>query len=196
MHCNQMSPMSTSSTSTTSSSLAVRSPPTSARYLSRLTSSFRRRNPVTGEGCISKDMMVWGGGAGAKKLMGCEPNEEAVSVKGYQRPRKIASSRKGIRKMEGHPVLIYNLIQVALDFVFIFFADFMKCPFICSHLFCTLAMNITLIRVAYFAESNGNPITGEGFKPEINTTVPSLNGTNQVINRNRIPPGGFSSGLW
>lgn len=41
-----------------------------------------------------------------------------------------------------------------------------------------------------------NPITGAGFKPEINTTVPSLNGTNQVINKNRIPPGGFSSGLW
>ncbi|XP_055908889.1 microtubule-associated protein Jupiter isoform X6 [Eupeodes corollae] len=46
---------------------------------------------------------------------------------------------------------------------------------------------------------NGNPVTGEGYKPagaEINTTIPSLNGANQVINKNRIPPGGFSSGLW
>lgn len=41
-----------------------------------------------------------------------------------------------------------------------------------------------------------NPITGEGYHREINTTVPSLNGAKQVINKNRIPPGGFSSGLW
>jgi len=46
-------------------------------------------------------------------------------------------------------------------------------------------------------KSDGNPVTGEGYKPgEINTTVPSLNGNRQVINKNRIPPGGFSSGLW
>lgn len=46
---------------------------------------------------------------------------------------------------------------------------------------------------------DGNPVTGEGYKAapaEINTTVPSLNGSNQVINKNRVPPGGFSSGLW
>lgn len=47
---------------------------------------------------------------------------------------------------------------------------------------------------------NGNPVTGEGYKSggaaEINTTVPSLNGAGHVINKNRIPPGGFSSGLW
>lgn len=47
---------------------------------------------------------------------------------------------------------------------------------------------------------NGNPVTGEGYKSggaaEINTTVPSLNGSGHVINKNRIPPGGFSSGLW
>ncbi|GAB0092710.1 Microtubule-associated protein Jupiter [Sergentomyia squamirostris] len=45
----------------------------------------------------------------------------------------------------------------------------------------------------------GNPVTGEGYKPagtEINTSIPCLNGANQVINKNRIPPGGFSSGLW
>lgn len=47
--------------------------------------------------------------------------------------------------------------------------------------------------------SDGNPITGEGYKrvaAEINTTVPALNGTKQEIYKNRIPPGGFSSGLW
>ncbi|XP_036334142.1 microtubule-associated protein Jupiter isoform X4 [Rhagoletis pomonella] len=46
--------------------------------------------------------------------------------------------------------------------------------------------------------SNGNPVTGEGYKPSnsFNHSVPSLNGANQVINKNRIPPGGFSSGLW
>ncbi|XP_054089261.1 microtubule-associated protein Jupiter isoform X9 [Zeugodacus cucurbitae] len=46
--------------------------------------------------------------------------------------------------------------------------------------------------------SNGNPVTGEGYKPSnsFNNAVPSLNGANQVINKNRIPPGGFSSGLW
>lgn len=47
---------------------------------------------------------------------------------------------------------------------------------------------------------NGNPVTGEGYKSggaaEINTTVPSLNAAGHVINKNRIPPGGFSSGLW
>ncbi|XP_055602072.1 microtubule-associated protein Jupiter isoform X3 [Uranotaenia lowii] len=47
---------------------------------------------------------------------------------------------------------------------------------------------------------NGNPVTGEGYKSggaaEINTTIPSLNGAGAVINKNRIPPGGFSSGLW
>lgn len=46
---------------------------------------------------------------------------------------------------------------------------------------------------------DGNPVTGEGYKrvaAEINTTIPALNGAKQVINKNRIPPGGFSSGLW
>lgn len=50
------------------------------------------------------------------------------------------------------------------------------------------------------SKTDGNPVTGEGYKAgggaEINTTIPSLNGANQVINKNRIPPGGFSSGLW
>uniref|UniRef100_A0AAG5CUP3 Microtubule-associated protein Jupiter n=1 Tax=Anopheles atroparvus TaxID=41427 RepID=A0AAG5CUP3_ANOAO len=48
---------------------------------------------------------------------------------------------------------------------------------------------------------DGNPVTGEGYSKsngaaEINTTVPSLNAGGHVINKNRIPPGGFSSGLW
>ncbi|XP_020718055.1 microtubule-associated protein Jupiter isoform X1 [Ceratitis capitata] len=45
---------------------------------------------------------------------------------------------------------------------------------------------------------DGNPVTGEGYKPSnsYNNAVPTLNGANQVINKNRIPPGGFSSGLW
>ncbi|XP_058118229.1 microtubule-associated protein Jupiter [Anopheles ziemanni] len=51
------------------------------------------------------------------------------------------------------------------------------------------------------AGGDGNPVTGEGYSKsngaaEINTTVPSLNGGGHVINKNRIPPGGFSSGLW
>lgn len=48
------------------------------------------------------------------------------------------------------------------------------------------------------SKTDGNPVTGEGYKPSnsFNNSVPSLNGANQVINKNRIPPGGFSSGLW
>jgi hypothetical protein len=44
-----------------------------------------------------------------------------------------------------------------------------------------------------------NPMNGDKFAArEINTQIPSLNGNNDshVINKNRIPPGGFSSGLW
>ncbi|XP_061396743.1 microtubule-associated protein Jupiter isoform X2 [Musca vetustissima] len=46
--------------------------------------------------------------------------------------------------------------------------------------------------------SNGNPVTGEGYTKnnDFSNHTPSLNGANQVINKNRIPPGGFSSGLW
>ncbi|XP_072933462.1 microtubule-associated protein Jupiter isoform X7 [Epargyreus clarus] len=43
----------------------------------------------------------------------------------------------------------------------------------------------------------GNPITGDGYKSmngQINT-VTSLNGNSNMIN-SRVPPGGFSSGLW
>ncbi|XP_073826082.1 microtubule-associated protein Jupiter isoform X10 [Musca autumnalis] len=46
--------------------------------------------------------------------------------------------------------------------------------------------------------SNGNPVTGEGYTKnnDFSNHTPSMNGANQVINKNRIPPGGFSSGLW
>ncbi|KAI9576274.1 hypothetical protein GQX74_015262 [Glossina fuscipes] len=44
---------------------------------------------------------------------------------------------------------------------------------------------------------DGNPVTGEGYKPnDFNNHTPSMNGANQIINKNRIPPGGYSSGLW
>ncbi|XP_058974192.1 microtubule-associated protein Jupiter isoform X1 [Musca domestica] len=45
---------------------------------------------------------------------------------------------------------------------------------------------------------DGNPVTGEGYTKnnDFSNHTPSLNGANQVINKNRIPPGGFSSGLW
>ncbi|XP_068156114.1 microtubule-associated protein Jupiter isoform X2 [Drosophila tropicalis] len=44
----------------------------------------------------------------------------------------------------------------------------------------------------------GNPVTGEGYKSGGSDTAqtPTMNGANQVINKNRIPPGGYSSGLW
>ncbi|XP_028158209.1 microtubule-associated protein Jupiter isoform X5 [Ostrinia nubilalis] len=44
----------------------------------------------------------------------------------------------------------------------------------------------------------GNPITGDGYKSmngQINT-VTSINGTSHLIHHSRVPPGGFSSGLW
>ncbi|XP_068156119.1 microtubule-associated protein Jupiter isoform X7 [Drosophila tropicalis] len=46
--------------------------------------------------------------------------------------------------------------------------------------------------------SKGNPVTGEGYKSGGSDTAqtPTMNGANQVINKNRIPPGGYSSGLW
>ena len=43
---------------------------------------------------------------------------------------------------------------------------------------------------------DGNPVTGEGYKPVEFNQNPTMNGANQVINKNRIPPGGYSSGLW
>ncbi|TMW52067.1 hypothetical protein DOY81_002847 [Sarcophaga bullata] len=44
---------------------------------------------------------------------------------------------------------------------------------------------------------DGNPVTGEGYNKsnDFNHT-PTMNGANQIINKNRIPPGGYSSGLW
>lgn len=45
---------------------------------------------------------------------------------------------------------------------------------------------------------DGNPVTGEGYNKsnDFSNHTPSMNGANQIINKNRIPPGGFSSGLW
>ncbi|CAH0760736.1 unnamed protein product [Diatraea saccharalis] len=43
-----------------------------------------------------------------------------------------------------------------------------------------------------------NPITGDGYKSmngQINT-VTSVNGTNHIMHHSRVPPGGYSSGLW
>jgi hypothetical protein len=50
-------------------------------------------------------------------------------------------------------------------------------------------------------KDGGNPVTGEGYTGsrnglDSNAHVPAVNGANQVINKNRVPPGGFSSGLW
>lgn len=44
----------------------------------------------------------------------------------------------------------------------------------------------------------GNPVTGEGYKAgatDYNQSSATNNGT-PVVNKNRIPPGGYSSGLW
>ncbi|XP_017062126.1 microtubule-associated protein Jupiter isoform X2 [Drosophila ficusphila] len=45
----------------------------------------------------------------------------------------------------------------------------------------------------------GNPVTGEGYKAGANDyhqRQESNNGGTPVINKNRVPPGGYSSGLW
>ncbi|KMZ04208.1 microtubule-associated protein Jupiter isoform X8 [Drosophila sechellia] len=47
------------------------------------------------------------------------------------------------------------------------------------------------------SRSEGNPVTGEGYKAnDFTQRQESSNGGTPVINKNRIPPGGFSSGLW
>ncbi|XP_016952588.1 microtubule-associated protein Jupiter isoform X7 [Drosophila biarmipes] len=49
------------------------------------------------------------------------------------------------------------------------------------------------------SRSEGNPVTGEGYKAGANDfhqRQESSNGGTPVINKNRIPPGGYSSGLW
>ncbi|KAL7729536.1 hypothetical protein ACLKA6_007833 [Drosophila palustris] len=47
--------------------------------------------------------------------------------------------------------------------------------------------------------SEGNPVTGEGYKPGATDYIQPAGhtngGGNQVI-KNRVPPGGYSSGLW
>ncbi|KAH8413999.1 hypothetical protein KR222_000715, partial [Zaprionus bogoriensis] len=46
--------------------------------------------------------------------------------------------------------------------------------------------------------AEGNPVTGEGYKPGATDYIQpaSISAGNQVINKNRVPPGGYSSGLW
>ncbi|XP_017062131.1 microtubule-associated protein Jupiter isoform X7 [Drosophila ficusphila] len=49
------------------------------------------------------------------------------------------------------------------------------------------------------SRSEGNPVTGEGYKAGANDyhqRQESNNGGTPVINKNRVPPGGYSSGLW
>ncbi|XP_034138477.1 microtubule-associated protein Jupiter isoform X4 [Drosophila guanche] len=57
--------------------------------------------------------------------------------------------------------------------------------------------------------SKGNPVTGEGYRPGGTDYIQAAgstnggsnggnngNGGNSVVNKNRVPPGGYSSGLW
>lgn len=58
---------------------------------------------------------------------------------------------------------------------------------------------ISLKYLIYFSTLDGNPVTGEGYKAGATDYVQPAsinNGNQQVINKNRIPPGGYSSGLW
>lgn len=58
---------------------------------------------------------------------------------------------------------------------------------------------ISLKYFIYFSTLDGNPVTGEGYKAGATDYVQPAsinNGNQQVINKNRIPPGGYSSGLW
>lgn len=51
----------------------------------------------------------------------------------------------------------------------------------------------------YFVSDGGcNPVTGEGIRAvyEGYQSAPVTNKTKPIINKNRVPPGGFSSGLW
>ncbi|KAH8306394.1 hypothetical protein KR018_009865, partial [Drosophila ironensis] len=49
------------------------------------------------------------------------------------------------------------------------------------------------------SRGEGNPVTGEGYKPGANDfhqRADSSQGGTPVISKNRVPPGGYSSGLW
>ncbi|KAH8346263.1 uncharacterized protein Dana_GF16635, isoform F [Drosophila ananassae] len=49
------------------------------------------------------------------------------------------------------------------------------------------------------SRGEGNPVTGEGYKPGANDfhqRADSSQGGTPIINKNRVPPGGYSSGLW
>ncbi|XP_017143100.1 microtubule-associated protein Jupiter isoform X9 [Drosophila miranda] len=55
------------------------------------------------------------------------------------------------------------------------------------------------------SRSEGNPVTGEGYRAGGTDYIKAAgstnsgngdNGGNSVVNKNRVPPGGYSSGLW
>lgn len=54
--------------------------------------------------------MIWGGGVGAKKLIGIESNEDTVIAEGYQRPRKIVQSRRGTGEQFIHRINSFVII--------------------------------------------------------------------------------------
>lgn len=66
--------------------------------------------------------MIWGGGVGAKKLIGIESNEDTVIAEGYQRPRKIVQSRRGTGEQFIHRINSFIIIwfSVGRGFVFSF----------------------------------------------------------------------------
>lgn len=59
-------------------------------------------------------------------------------------------------------------------------------------------ISILLYKHLFNSFLEGNPVTGEGYKAGATDYIQpaSINSVNQVINKNRIPPGGYSSGLW
>lgn len=60
-----------------------------------------------------------------------------------------------------------------------------------------VSIMLLLFLIIYtFFSSVGNPVTGDGYSAQINTTVPSLNSGSQQTKSARVPPGGYSSGLW
>lgn len=62
---------------------------------------------------------------------------------------------------------------------------------------CRLILDVMLVKNKFFNfPLVGNPVTGDGYSAQINTTVPSLNIGAQPTKSARVPPGGYSSGLW
>lgn len=76
-------------------------------------------------------------------------------------------------------------MPIVYIYIYIFFIQIYNCQF---------------IYVFYLITENGagNPVTGEGYRNGHDNyqSAPVVNTTKPVINKNRVPPGGFSSGLW